>query len=71
MDCKQCSHCKKVKEIEAFARSKSNKDGRNYYCRECCSLRLKSIRGGSLRGLYEPMIKKMPKEPIRRVYEKS
>ncbi len=32
---KICSHCKEEKSIDAFARNKNTKDGRQYSCRMC------------------------------------
>jgi hypothetical protein len=33
---KKCSKCKIVKNSVDFTNQKTNKDGLNYYCRECC-----------------------------------
>ena len=32
-----CSKCKTEKDVEAFSIARASKDGRNYWCRDCCS----------------------------------
>ncbi len=36
MQSKECSGCKKIKDLTEFAVDKSRKDGLKYCCRECC-----------------------------------
>lgn len=33
---KKCNKCNKIKELKHFSRKKSQKDGYNYWCKECC-----------------------------------
>jgi len=35
MESKQCTKCKEVKELSCFYKSKREKDGHQYYCKEC------------------------------------
>ena len=44
MTTKRCSGCKVEKVLEEFPKSNKNKDGRQYYCRECYSEKHKKYR---------------------------
>ena len=43
---KECTHCEKIKPLTAFNRDKSNKDGRQYRCRECVNRIMRKKRAG-------------------------
>ena len=37
MKTKQCSKCKEEKSLDAFSTNKTAKDGKAYWCKECCA----------------------------------
>ena len=40
MKTKKCSKCRKVRSLVAFCKTKANKDGLSYVCRECSRIRI-------------------------------
>lgn len=41
---KQCNDCKEWKDLSAFSKCRNYKDGLDYYCKECKSIRYKLFR---------------------------
>ena len=48
MQSKQCSRCKEVKELNYFNKSKQEKDGHQYYCKECAKSFIKKFKQENL-----------------------
>lgn len=61
---KKCSKCKETKDLAEFNKTKTNKDGLSYLCKECNRLSNKVYRKRNQKRYYENQRQKRETEPV-------
>lgn len=58
---KTCGHCREVKSLDAFHRSRNSADGRHNWCRTCCNAHKQARRPRMEQPVYPPGMKNCPR----------